>query len=354
MTASDTGGLGAHPHRQSDPFPLPAGAAVLRRLAASDLQDFQSYRSDAELARFQGWSPQTDAEAQKFLQAVATAPLFEPGEWIQLAIAQPPSRKLVGDIGLFLAQDGSYAEVGVTLARSAQGAGLATLAVQAAISLVFARTTAAQVIGVTDQRNAASIRLLQRVGMQLTESREALFKGEPCTELVFALQRPPSPAGALPPVADLLVKLRAMGVDVPAGPVRADGYGDSPELSAALLALIRAGRKRAGTSLLWAMQAEGEALPKVGQIEIVVDHLNEPALITRITHVETVPYNQVTAEYAAIEGEGDGSLAYWREAHWAFFSRECQRIGREPALTMPVVCSVFEVLNVLPHETGTP
>lgn len=352
MTPSRTDGPGAHPNRQDDPFPLPAGAAVLRRLAASDLHDFQSYRRDAELARFQGWSPQSDAEALTFLQSVANAPLFQPGEWIQLAIAEAQSLKLVGDIGLFLAQDGSWAEVGFTLARPAQGAGLASSAVQATIGLVFARTSAAKVIAVTDQRNAASIRLLERLHMRLTETREAVFKGEPCTELVFALQRPPKPAGALPPVADLLAKLRALGVDVPAGPVRADGYGDSPELSTALLALIRDGRKRAGTSLLWAMQAEGEALPQVGQIEIVVDHLNEPALITRITRVETLPYNQVTAEYAAIEGEGDGSLAYWREAHWAFFSRECQRIGCEPALTMPVVCSVFEVLSVLPHRAA--
>jgi uncharacterized protein YhfF len=156
----------------------------------------------------------------------------------------------------------------------------------------------------------------------------------------------------LPPVVDLVTKLRAQGVELPPGPVRADGYGDSPQLSAALLALIREGRKRAGTGLLWAMQAEAEDIPQVGQIEIVVDHRNEPAFVTRITRVEVLPYNQVTAEYAAIEGEGDGSLDFWRKAHWAFFSRECKRIGREPTETMPVVCSVFEVLNVLPHQAA--
>jgi len=143
-----------------------------------------------------------------------------------------------------------------------------------------------------------------------------------------------------------------MGVEVPCGTVRVDGYGDSPELSASLLELIRAGQKRAGTSLLWMYEAENEALPEIGQVEIVVDHRNEPALVTRITQVQVVPYCEVTAEYAAIEGEGDGSLEYWRRAHWAFFSRECRRMGREPAESMPVVCSVFEVLNVLPHEAA--
>lgn len=156
----------------------------------------------------------------------------------------------------------------------------------------------------------------------------------------------------LPPVADVVAKLRARGVEVPSGPVRVDGYGDSPELSASLLALIRDGRKRAGTSLLWAIEAENESIPQRGQVEIVLDHRNDPALITRITQVQVVPYSQVTPEYAAIEGEGDGSLEYWRKAHWAFFSRECERIGREPAESMPVVCSVFEVLSVLPTQAA--
>ena len=156
----------------------------------------------------------------------------------------------------------------------------------------------------------------------------------------------------LPPVADLVAKLRAQGIALPPGPVRADGYGDSPELSESLLALIREGRKRAGTSLLWSIEAENGAIPRVGEIEIVVDHRNEPSLITSITRVEVLAFSQVTPEYAAIEGEGDGSLEYWRKAHWAFFSRECKRIGREPSLSMPVVCAVFEVLNVLPHEAA--
>ncbi len=157
---------------------------------------------------------------------------------------------------------------------------------------------------------------------------------------------------AFPALAAVVTKLQAQGIALPSGPVRLDGYGDSPSLSEELLQLIRQGRKRAGTSLLWAMIAENDALPQVGGIEIVLDHRNEPALVTRITEVSVVPYSEVSAEYAAIEGEGDGSLSYWRQAHWAFFSRECRRIGREPCESMPVVCSVFEVLNVLPSQSA--
>lgn len=159
------------------------------------------------------------------------------------------------------------------------------------------------------------------------------------------------PLGPLPSLPSVLAKLAALGISVPPGPVRIDGFGDSAELSIELLDLIRAGTKRAGTSLLWAMQADEQPVAAVGDIEIVLDHRYEPALITRLTRVEVVPYSEVTAEYAAIEGEGDGSLAYWREAHWAFFSRECQRLGREPSESMPVVCAVFELLQILPPPT---
>jgi uncharacterized protein YhfF len=150
-----------------------------------------------------------------------------------------------------------------------------------------------------------------------------------------------------PTVESLIAKLNARGITLPPGPVHADGYGDSEALSKELLALIRSGRKRAGTGLLWGYEHDGDPVAKAGDIEIVLDHLQEPALVTKIVSSEVVPYCEVTAEYAAVEGEGDGSLEYWRKAHWAFFSRECKRIGREPTESMPVICNVFEVLHVI-------
>jgi uncharacterized protein YhfF len=150
-----------------------------------------------------------------------------------------------------------------------------------------------------------------------------------------------------PSVEAVVAKLEARGVTLPPGPVRLDAYGDSAALSKELLALIRAGQKRAGTSLLWAIEADGDPLPHAGDIEIVLDFSDEPVLVTRVLSVDVVAFRDVTAEYAAIEGEDDGSLASWRRGHWAFFSRECARIGRAPTEDMLVVCSVFEVLQDL-------
>lgn len=152
-----------------------------------------------------------------------------------------------------------------------------------------------------------------------------------------------------PSVEELTSRLQTLGIRMPSGKVTVGGFGDSATLSEELLALIRAGRKKGGASLLWAHEFEREAIPEVGDIEIVVNHRNEPALVTRIVKVEVLPFNQVGADFAAREGEGDSSLAYWREVHWAYFGRECQRIGRTASDAMPVVCSSFEVLNVVPE-----
>src|SRR5688572_13390430 len=118
----------------------------------------------------------------------------------------------------------------------------------------------------------------------------------------------------LPTVEELTPRLRRHGIDLPAGVVRVGAFGDSAELSEELLSLIREGRKRGGASLVWAHEADGEAVPSVGEIEIVVNHLNAPSLVTRTTAVEVVPFNQVSAQFAAREGEGDGTLEYWRKA----------------------------------------
>ena len=177
-------------HNQSAtqlPRALPGG--LLRRLRTGDLAAFQAYRSIPELGRYQGWTPMSEAEAAAFLAEMSEAPLFTPGDWVQLGIAQPESGQLIGDIGIFLSADGLTGELGFTLAPGAQGRGTATAAVRQALQIVFGLTSVKQVLGVTDSRNVASIRLLERVGFRHHESRNAVFRGQPCGEEVYVLPR---------------------------------------------------------------------------------------------------------------------------------------------------------------------
>ncbi len=173
----------------ADPLPHAGAGVVLRRLSTADLPAFQAYRTDAELGRYQGWVPMSDEAARAFLDEMNSVPLFRPGKWTQIAVAGPEGVALLGDIGLCLAENDSHAEIGFTLAREAQGRGLATMAVRAAIQLVFNRTAAQQILGVTDARNRASIAVLERVGMHRQEERAAVFRAEPCIEYVYVLPR---------------------------------------------------------------------------------------------------------------------------------------------------------------------
>lgn len=162
----------------------------LRRLRTSDLANFQAYRALPELGRYQGWSAMSDDAATRFLEEMQHAPLFEPGEWVQLGIADTATDQLIGDIGLYLSEDESWGEVGFTLQPSHQGQGIATSAVRHALETLFARTRIAEVRGITDQRNTPSMRLLQRLGFIWVEDCAAEFRGERCTEQVFTLRRP--------------------------------------------------------------------------------------------------------------------------------------------------------------------
>ena len=51
----------------------------------------------------------------------------------------------------------------------------------------------------------------------------------------------------------------------------------------------------------------------------------QPRGITRTTKVEVIPFEGVTADCAA--AEGDGTLAAWKKAHRKAFAAACEEIG---------------------------
>ena len=151
-------------------------------------------------------------------------------------------------------------------------------------------------------------------------------------------------------LSTVLEEINALGIELPRGRVHLDSYGDTTELERKLLRLIKVGEKTASASLAWAYSAEGAEIPRHGDIQVVVNSHGRPEIVTQLTSVRVVPFAEVTIEHAALEGEGDKSLAYWRESHWWLFSRECERIGKIPSGQMPVVCTVFKVLFVVPQS----
>ena len=111
-------------------LPKDSGSTRLRSLRLTDLPLFAEYRADPILAEYQGWEPMDWQAAEAFLHETVEATLLLPGHWVQLAVASTASDLLLGDVGLYLAEDSTFAELGFTLTRAHQGQGHATRAAE--------------------------------------------------------------------------------------------------------------------------------------------------------------------------------------------------------------------------------
>ena len=84
--------------------------------------------------------------------------------------------------------------------------------------------------------------------------------------------------------------------------------------------LVLKGEKTATTSAYDLYAVEDEPLPQEGTFDVILDSQNQAVCIVEITKVSVQPFNQVSAQHAFKEGEGDKSLAYWRQVHEDFFT----------------------------------
>jgi uncharacterized protein YhfF len=127
-------------------------------------------------------------------------------------------------------------------------------------------------------------------------------------------------------------------------------FGDSEALANELAELVLRGIKGATTASLWSVELEDRPLPKPGALSIVTNWEGEPLCVIETESVEIMQLNQVGADFAATEGEGDGSLSFWREAHYSYFKREASQAGREFSEDMLVACERFRI--VYPRPTS--
>jgi uncharacterized protein YhfF len=99
--------------------------------------------------------------------------------------------------------------------------------------------------------------------------------------------------------------------------LRSFAFGDSPRLADELLALVLKGVKTATCS------TEDEPNTSTpGERWIVLDGRGTPRCVIETTEVTYRRFGEVDAAFAHEEGEGDRSLAYWRDAHRRYFGRQ--------------------------------
>ena len=118
--------------------------------------------------------------------------------------------------------------------------------------------------------------------------------------------------------------------------LRAFAFGDGPELADELLGLVIRGIKTATCS------TEDEPNTSTpGERWIVLDGHGEPRCVIETTEVSYRRVDEVDANFAFEEGEGDRSLDHWRKAHRAYFTRQ-GKFSED----MMLMCERFRLVEV--------
>jgi len=121
-------------------------------------------------------------------------------------------------------------------------------------------------------------------------------------------------------------------------------FGADQETADELAQLVLSGTKKATASLHEIYTYENEPIPKVGDYSVITDWEGEAKCIIKTTAINICPFKDVTEAFAKREGEGDKSLAYWRDVHRHFFGEECKEMKKAFHEDMLVICEEFEVV----------
>jgi uncharacterized protein YhfF len=104
-------------------------------------------------------------------------------------------------------------------------------------------------------------------------------------------------------------------------------FGNTAAMQDELADLVLHGPKRATTSAVSDYDPEGMKVPEAGDLCVVIDGSDAPVCVYRSTSVDVARFGDVDATFAWDEGEGDRTLADWREGHARWFTQQSAAEG---------------------------
>lgn len=161
----------------------------IRNLKRSDLTGFYFYRSNPEVTKYQGFDVFSLEQAENFIGEHADKEFGTPGEWVQYAIENKSTAKLVGDCAIKLDHDVRLAEIGVTISPAYQRKGFAKESLLAILNFLFTRAGIHRITETVDAENRASIQLLKSIGFRQEGYfvENIFFKGKWGSEYQYAM-----------------------------------------------------------------------------------------------------------------------------------------------------------------------
>jgi len=162
----------------------------IRNLQSSDLEDFLFYRSNPEVTKYQTFEPMDLDRAKSFIESQKDKVFGKPGEWVQYAIENKNTEKIIGDCAIKLDQhDSRIAEVGITISHAEQNKGYAKEAFRAILNFLFSIKDFHRVVEIVDTENEASVKLLESIGFKKEGHfvENIFFKGKWGSEFQYAM-----------------------------------------------------------------------------------------------------------------------------------------------------------------------
>jgi len=160
------------------------------RLREEDAEACLVWMGDPEVARYEYWDPYTLEKLRNEFREVAEVAPASIGVWNLHGVVLREIGAVVGCVLIRMHDDvHRQAEIGFHFHKMYWGRGLATEAAEGLVAYGFDTMHAHRIYGVADARNAASVRVLEKLGMRReAQLRENTFvKGEWCDEVIYAL-----------------------------------------------------------------------------------------------------------------------------------------------------------------------
>jgi uncharacterized protein YhfF len=110
---------------------------------------------------------------------------------------------------------------------------------------------------------------------------------------------------------------------------------------------IMEGVKSATSSPLW--EFPDGCVPYEGALSVLLNGQGKAQAIVETVSVETIPFDQVSEQFAFAYGEGDRSLAWFRHEIGRWYERSAARSGNAFTSGTPIVCERIRVAARL-HE----
>jgi [ribosomal protein S5]-alanine N-acetyltransferase len=166
----------------------------IRKLEMHDLEDFHDYRSDPEVARYQGFQTMNMQQAEDFIvlqrENMELWKYGSMGVWTQYGIEDYSSKKLVGDCAIRLLEpDPGVADIGITIAPAFQRRGYAAEAITGILEFLFLTKNIHRVVETVDAENTPAIRLMRSLRFRQEGHfiENIFFKGKWGSEIQFAM-----------------------------------------------------------------------------------------------------------------------------------------------------------------------